>query len=359
MSTSHDTRVADALLAWYDIHGRKNLPWQHPRTPWRVWVSEIMLQQTQVRTVIPYFERFIERFPDVTALAGAEEDEVLALWSGLGYYSRARNLYRAAILVCEEFQGHIPRDVKVLATLPGIGASTAAAIASQAFGHQTAILDANVRRVLARVFEVSDASQTVETRALQTLADACMPATRCADYTQAIMDLGASCCTARNPDCRHCPLQSMCGALQNNTRHLYPQKRLKKKLPTVASKFLLITHPDAQEVYLEKRSSDGVWKGLWCFPSLDPHVSVVSFINESFKWPAITLLPFQTLRHTFSHYHLEMDVILVKTPCDVLPEHLKGRWFNLEQALNVGLPKPIQQLLHTFFHPGACPHSMM
>ena len=205
------------LLEWFNCHGRKDLPWQHPRSAYRVWISEIMLQQTQVKTVIPYFNHFIAKFPDIQQLAHAYEDRVLAQWSGLGYYSRARNLHKTAKIICEKYKGEFPRELADLIALPGIGPSTAAAIASQAFNQATPILDGNVKRVLCRYFLIDGWPEHSSVKQkLWQLAKECMPTERCADYTQAIMDLGATRCTARNPDCANCPLQYTCLAKHHN-----------------------------------------------------------------------------------------------------------------------------------------------
>lgn len=218
------------LLLWFTLHGRKNLPWQHPRTPYRVWISEIMLQQTQVQTVIPYFERFMQRFPNISDLALAHEDDVLSLWSGLGYYSRARNLHQTAKIILQHHQGIFPNDYTLLNELPGIGPSTAAAILSQAFNKPAAILDGNVKRVLTRFFRIQGhPEQTQVKKTLWELADSCMPQENCADYTQAIMDLGATCCTTKNPHCPNCPLQKNCLAFKHQEQYLYPTKKLKNQ----------------------------------------------------------------------------------------------------------------------------------
>jgi len=219
------------LLTWFGEHGRKDLPWQHPRSAYRVWISEIMLQQTQVKTVIPYFLRFLARFPDIKTLAQADEDDVLSCWSGLGYYSRARNLHKTALIIAENFKGQFPDDIKELVQLPGIGDSTAAAIASLAYNKPTAILDGNVKRVLSRYFQVRGLSQqSAVKQKLMTIANQCMSHDFCADYTQAIMDLGATCCTVKTPACTRCPLQTTCGAYKNNQVADYPEKKPKKNI---------------------------------------------------------------------------------------------------------------------------------
>ncbi|MFZ4077298.1 MAG: A/G-specific adenine glycosylase, partial [Legionellaceae bacterium] len=257
------------LLEWFVLNGRTNLPWQNPRTPYAVWISEIMLQQTQVKTVIPYFLRFMARFPDIQTLAQAPEDDVLAHWSGLGYYSRGRRLHQTAQRLLNDFDATLPMDLKTLMSLPGIGASTAAAIASLAYNQPTAILDGNVKRVLSRFFMVEGDPQKASThKTLKTWADLCMPSFQCADYTQAIMDLGATVCTPKSPTCHTCPLQQGCKAHQHELTEHYPQKAVKKTLPHKTQLFPLI-HTEDQKIYLEKRPSKGLWGGLWCLPWLE------------------------------------------------------------------------------------------
>lgn len=219
-------KFSQPLLQWHALYGRNNLPWQLPRTPYRVWISEIMLQQTQVQTVIPYFERFMQQFPNINTLAQANDDEVLSLWSGLGYYSRARNLHQTAKIVVQHHGGVLPDNYQLLKELPGIGPSTAAAIASQAFNQPIAILDGNVKRVLTRFFMIKGYPEQAQVKkTLWELANSCMPNENCANYTQAIMDLGSLCCTPKNPNCHNCPLQNSCLALKYEEQHLYPTKR--------------------------------------------------------------------------------------------------------------------------------------
>ena len=243
------------MLEWYDQHGRKDLPWQLPRHPYRVWISEIMLQQTQVQTVIPYFNRFIQRFPTINDVAQAEEDEVLSLWSGLGYYSRARNLHCTAKILKENYNSQFPQDLETLTKLPGIGPSTAAAILAQAFNQPTAILDGNVKRVLTRFFLISGWPEQAQVKkSLWELANSCMSIQRCADYTQAIMDLGATCCTSKKPDCKHCPLVNHCLAFKNNEQAFYPTKKIKKPVPTQWQKFLVL-YNDKGQIYPGKKTT--------------------------------------------------------------------------------------------------------
>lgn len=334
------------LLKWFDIHGRKHLPWQLPRSPYRVWISEIMLQQTQVQTVIPYFERFMKRFPSIQDLAEANEDEVLALWSGLGYYSRARNLHRTAKIIAAEYQGIFPNTLERVNALPGIGSSTAAAILSQAFNQPTAILDGNVKRVLTRFFAIKGHPEQAQIkRKLWQLADACMPQERCADYTQAIMDLGATCCTTRNPNCAHCPLQDHCLALKAQEQQLYPTKKIKKPVPVQQQQLLVLcNHED--HIYLEKRPPTGLWGGLWCLPSLDEGKCPLNFIELEYDLGGNAPQHLIAFKHRFSHFLLEINALQIKTkPLGNKLAEPKGEWFTKEQLNSVGLAKPTSKIL--------------
>lgn len=340
------------LLTWFDEHGRKNLPWQHPRSAYRVWVSEIMLQQTQVKTVIPYFMRFMTQFPDLPSLASASEDLVLSLWSGLGYYSRARNLHACAKKIMNEHKGQFPDDATILLTLPGIGQSTAAAIASLAFNQQTAILDGNVRRVLSRYFKIDGhLTQTHVKQRLWELAQASMPSTRCADYTQAMMDFGATCCTLKKPLCPTCPLQDHCQAFQTNTVEHYPNKPPKKVKPTQHQQFLFIQNASGH-VYLEKRPSIGIWGGLWCLPSIDVHIDPLDYVKQTHRFSITTVKTLMTIKHSFSHYHLHITALALT--CEELLQHdndkiTKGQWFRLDDLRSIGIPKPVHQIIQRGF----------
>jgi A/G-specific adenine glycosylase len=342
------------LLHWFDSHGRKDLPWQHPRTPYRVWVSEIMLQQTQVKTVIPYFNNFLVRFPEIEQLAQAEEDRVLAQWSGLGYYSRARNLHKTAKIICESYQGQFPQSVDELMALPGIGPSTAAAIASQAFNEPTPILDGNVKRVLCRYFLVDGwPEQSAVKQQLWRLAEQCMPKARCADYTQAIMDLGATCCTSKKPDCSNCPLQKTCMAKQSDKVEHYPHKKAKKILPIKKQVFLLLHNADLK-IYLEKRPPSGIWGGLWCLPSIDPHVDPMEYIANSYSLDCVESKTLLSMRHSFSHFHLELSAVALKTSDNgTRLAECSGKWFALEELGELGLAKPVSMVINSFFEVGA------
>jgi A/G-specific adenine glycosylase len=261
--------IADALLPWFDRHGRHDLPWKAGADPYRIWLSEIMLQQTQVTTVIPYYERFLEAFPDADALAAAEVDAVLARWTGLGYYARARNLHRAARAIVDDHGGRFPADVDALAALPGIGRSTAGAIAAQAFGVRAPILDGNVKRVITRLAAVEGwPGRTAVARELWALAEDWTPAERVADYTQAVMDLGATVCTPRRPACDACPLADRCLARARGLQHRLPTPKPKREKPERRTRMLLIQDPDGA-VLLERRPPQGIWGGLWCFPQQD------------------------------------------------------------------------------------------
>lgn len=334
------------LLHWFALYGRKNLPWQHPRTPYRVWISEIMLQQTQVQTVIPYFERFMQRFPNINELAYANEDDVLSLWSGLGYYSRARNLHQTAKIISQQYQGIFPNDSKSLNELPGIGPSTAAAILSQAFNQPAAILDGNVKRVLTRFFRIKGyPEQTQIKKKLWELADLCMPQENCADYTQAIMDLGATCCTTKNPNCSGCPLQKNCLSFQHKDQHLYPTKKTKKIVP-IQYQQLLVLYNEQGHIYLEKRPPTGLWGGLWCLPSIDADECPLAFIRLNYDLSGKCSQPLLAFKHRFSHFHLEINALSIKT--EFLETQLfekQGQWFAKEQLNSLGLAQPTQKIL--------------
>ncbi|BCA95948.1 A/G-specific adenine glycosylase [Legionella antarctica] len=350
MNKTLQDQFSKPLLDWFDLYGRKDLPWQLPRTAYRVWVSEIMLQQTQVQTVIPYFNRFIQRFPAVDELAQASEDEVLSLWSGLGYYSRARNLHSTAKTIEEQYNGLFPEDLKLLMDLPGIGPSTAAAIMSQAFNKPAAILDGNVKRVLARFFLIKGWPEQAQVkRCMWSLADACMPRKRCADYTQAIMDMGALCCTTKNPDCFNCPLQNHCQAFKNNEQHLYPNKKLKKPVP-IQSQQILVLYDDQGLIYLEKRPPTGVWGGLWCLPGLDQGKCPLGFIQLQYDLKGETPKQLTAFKHRFSHFHLEINALSIKTRAlNNKVAATYGQWFSKKELSHLGLAKPTSLILSKLY----------
>ncbi|MGN6521549.1 MAG: A/G-specific adenine glycosylase [Dokdonella sp.] len=336
---------AGALLAWYDRHGRHDLPWQHPRTPYRVWLSEIMLQQTQVRTVIPYFERFVAALPDLASLAAADEDAVLALWSGLGYYSRARNLHRAARLCMETHAGDLPRDIDALAALPGIGRSTAAAILAQAHGERQAILDGNVKRVLARWHGVSGwPGATATQRVLWTHADEHTPALRVADYTQAIMDLGATVCTRSRPRCDACPVAGGCVARRDNLGAVLPQPKPRRTMPTRRTT-MLVVRDACGRVLLERRPPTGVWARLWSLPEVDDATMAAARLLERHGIAAPTPRALAPFVHMFSHYRLDVTPLLFEGARATRVADADARWHDANDHAALGLPAPVRKLL--------------
>jgi A/G-specific adenine glycosylase len=349
------------LLTWFDAHGRKDLPWQTPRTPYRVWISEVMLQQTQVKTVIPYYLRFMARFPSLKTLAEASEDDVLAYWSGLGYYRRGRNLPRAARLIQTEHHGIFPSDIATLLTLPGIGESTAAAIVSLAFNQPAAILDGNVKRSLSRYFLIDGAPEKATTKKnLKLHAELCLPTTRAADYTQAIMDLGALLCTPKKPNCAHCPLQATCLAHNQNLVEHYPEKPQKKTIPTRDAQFLVLHNAEHTTIYLEKRPSEGLWGGLWSLPSLKMDTCPITYIKKTHALNITNSFQLATIKHTFSHFklnlHAHMLCVCTQTLNQLLPEN--GRWFDIQVLETLGLAKPIRTIIqHALNKDSAAPRS--
>ncbi|HEY0634879.1 MAG TPA: A/G-specific adenine glycosylase [Gammaproteobacteria bacterium] len=342
-----DASFAKRLLAWFAAHGRTDLPWQHDPTPYRVWVSEVMLQQTQVATVIPYYQRFMARFPEVAALAAATLDEVLAHWSGLGYYSRARNLHRAAQLVRDHHQGRFPEQLAAVMALPGIGRSTAAAILALSHQQPHPILDGNVKRVLSRHHAVAGwpGSPAVEKQLWQ-LAARHTPQQGVAAYTQAIMDLGATLCTRSRPRCPACPLQEDCHANALGAQAHFPQPKPRKTLPVRAATLLLV-HDASGALLLERRPPAGIWGGLWSLPELPadstPHAwcSVHHLVMRN-------SLSHPPLRHTFSHFHLDITPLELRVndgQGNAIMEAAQRVWYKPPSIAQLGLPAPIRRLL--------------
>mgnify|MGYP001819390962 FL=1 len=331
---------ADRLLHWYRQYGRHDLPWQKDRTTYRVWVSEIMLQQTQVATVIPYYERFMRSFSDITVLAQASHDEVMLHWAGLGYYSRARNLHRAAQVVQQEFDGSFPEDYEHVLGLPGIGPSTAGAILALALGQRHAILDGNVKRVLARHEAIPGwPGKTQVAKQLWQAAEGYTPDEDLADYTQAIMDLGAAVCTRSSPKCTQCPLAEDCAAhLQGRVDEL-PGKKTRKQLP-VLSKRLLIIRNQRGLYLMEKRPPSGIWGGLWSLPELELDDSIDEAVMQNWQLTADEYKDLPVFRHTFSHFHLDI------TPCEVkvtqlsqdIADNERFKWHEDIQQLAIAAP---------------------
>lgn len=343
------TPFAQAILTWYDAYGRKNLPWQQNKTAYSVWLSEIMLQQTQVSTVIPYFERFMQRFPTVADLAQAHQDEVLHYWTGLGYYARARNLHKAAQIITSQYDGEFPTDLEQMNALPGVGRSTAAAVLSSVYKKPYAILDGNVKRTLARSFAVEGwpGQKKVENQ-LWEHAEANTPDTDVDKYNQAMMDMGAMVCTRSKPKCTLCPVESFCIAHKQGNIQDYPGKKPKSNKPVKETWFIMLHYN--HQVWLEQRPQSGIWGGLFCFPeNAGPDISA-QLDRRAIKSPSVkSATPLITFRHTFSHYHLDITPILVdlsKQP-DILMEGNKGLWYNLSQPESIGLAAPVKQLLES------------
>lgn len=345
---AYGTPFAAALLSWFDRAGRKHLPWQQQPTPYRVWVSEIMLQQTQVATVIPYYQRFMERFPDVHALAAAPIDEVLHLWTGLGYYARARNLHRAAQIIVADHGGEFPRTLAAVQALPGIGRSTAGAILSLACSQRHAILDGNVKRVLARYFAVHGfPGEAAVERTLWELAEKCTPQERVAHYTQAIMDLGATVCVRSRPLCAVCPMSDGCAARAQHLQHVLPTPRPKKSRPQREAFAVIVVRADGA-VLLEQRPPAGLWGGLWTFPQFDEEDAAMQWLAsyvgaraESIErnWPPYC--------HAFTHFDLTLQPWLVRLadlPSGVA-EDGKRVWYDPAHPLRIGLTKPAVELM--------------
>ncbi len=336
------------LLEWFDTHGRKNLPWQLSPTPYRVWVSEIMLQQTQVNTVIPYYLRFMERFPDMAALADAEPDEVLHYWSGLGYYARARNLHKAARAIRDQYNGEFPSDIEAVAALPGIGRSTAGAILALAAGQRHPILDGNVKRVLARFHGVEGwPGAPAVTRALWELAEAHTPRARVAAYTQAVMDLGAMVCTRSGPACERCPVSAGCRARELGQVMCFPAARPQRALPVRAVRMLMLCNARG-EVLLERRPPAGIWGGLWSFPECGLEEDVRTWCRERLHLRVGDIREWPQLHHTFSHFHLDITPTFVRINAadPAIMEPGNAVWYNTLKPDRRGLAAPVRNLLN-------------
>jgi len=336
---------AERLLDWFDAHGRKDLPWQHPKEAYRIWVSEIMLQQTQVQTVIPYFERFMARFPDVIALASAAQDEVLQHWSGLGYYARARNLHKAAQTIRDEFGGAFPGTLEAAMELPGIGQSTAGAILSLAFDQRHTILDGNVKRVLARHEAVEGWPGTTSVaKTLWEIAERHTPADRTAAYTQAIMDLGATLCTRSKPACERCPVATDCTAHSSGSVTEFPGRKPKKEKPLRATTMVIARYDG--HVYLERRPESGIWGGLWSLPEMQGN-AVDDWCRDMLASGATDIEPWQLLRHSFSHYDLDIQPIVVRVdpPLSKVADSGDAAWHRIGDEPPGGMAAPVHKLI--------------
>jgi A/G-specific adenine glycosylase len=341
----HSRSFGPALLAWYEVEGRRDLPWQRERTPYRVWVSEIMLQQTQVGTVIGYYERFMARLPTVRDLAHAKADEVLHLWSGLGYYARARNLQRAAQVLLQRHAGEFPATLEEVMGLPGIGRSTAGAILALSRGERHPILDGNVKRVLTRYFAIEGyPGEAAVERKLWKLAEECTPQSRVAEYTQGIMDLGATVCTRANPACLLCPVSDGCSARRAGMETRYPTPRPRKVRPQRAAWVLLAQR--GSKVLLERRPPSGIWGGLWGLPEFPTREHAAQWCSENLAGASATRTD-EPLRHAFSHFDYELKPLVVRCAGKslALREVDRYRWYDVAAPAAVGVPKPVATLL--------------
>ena len=339
---------ARAIIDYHREHGRKQLPWQHPRTPYRVWVSEVMLQQTQVDRVAEYFERFMHVFPSIAALAEASSDQVMSAWSGLGYYARARNLHKAAKIMVERHNGELPRDHSSLIALPGIGRSTAGAIRASAFGMRAAILDGNVKRVLSRFHAIrGEPGQSATEKALWKLAELHTPSEQVAAYTQGIMDFGAMLCRKVRPACEQCSLSSGCRAFAEGVVDEIPAPRKRARQPLRRAYFLLLTDR-AGRLFIERRPQSGLWGGLWCVPmrNIDEGFEDVTGgqpgeVSELSAPPAFV--------HQFTHFSLEIHPVRLQVDCFVREQREAERWLGFEACQALGMPAPTRRLVEELF----------
>lgn len=372
-ATDNASRViSGAIFKWYDQHGRKDLPWQKKRQAYRVWISEVMLQQTQVKTVIPYFEAFMKRFPNVLTLANAHEDTVLHHWSGLGYYARARNLHKAAKQVRDLHKGRFPKNFDDILALPGVGRSTAGAIMAQAYGKPYAILDGNVKRVLARYHGVEGWTGSASVQdILWHYAERHTPSERLADYTQGMMDLGAMICTRSRPSCELCPLSKSCVALATDRVSSLPTPKAKKRLPVKSVKMLLLRNKD-NEILLEKRPPTGIWGGLWSLPEMSvenaQEQAIEVWCREQYQLKIKAVNELEVIRHTFSHYHLDITpcVVDVKKTAQSVMEADRRVWYKacqddrqqpavvksaakIRAKPSLGLAAPVTRLLNRIY----------
>lgn len=342
----HSTSFADRLLTWFDEHGRKDLPWQRDTTPYRVWVSEVMLQQTQVATVIPYYERFMATFANVQALAGASVDDVLHHWSGLGYYARGRNLHKAAQQIVAEYDGEFPEDIEAILDLPGIGRSTAGAILALSRNERHPILDGNVKRVLARFHAIAGwPGKTAVANTLWEHAERHTPENRVADYTQAIMDLGATLCTRSKPRCDRCPMITDCDGYASGEPTQFPGKREKKTRPRRGT-LMILAHRNG-ELYLERRPSAGIWGGLWSLPEIGVREDLPAWCEQTLGTAAENVADWEPLKHSFSHYDLDIQPLAVQLAAASrkVADSGDARWYGLNDPPELGLAAPVRSLI--------------
>jgi A/G-specific adenine glycosylase len=339
------TDFASRLITWQKIHGRHDLPWQKTTDPYAIWVSEIMLQQTQVSAVVAYYSKFMMRFPTISTLAIATQDEVLQHWSGLGYYSRARNLHHAAQTIMHEHGGQFPQDFVAIQTLPGIGRSTAAAIASFAFNQVQTILDGNVKRVLTRHFAVAGWPGTLKIeKQLWTLAESLLPKTEMVAYTQGLMDLGATLCTRSKPKCGSCPLNNSCEAYKQNLVSTLPTPKPRKAIPEKQITMLILMH--GNEVLLEKRPPSGIWGGLWSFPETEATDNFSAISHDKFGINVQIDQPLPILSHAFTHFKLHILPQPLQITKRLTQTKESGQvWLSLEDAIDAAIPTPVRKIL--------------
>jgi len=342
---SKQTGFAARVVAWQKREGRHGLPWQDTRDPYRIWLSEIMLQQTRVATAIPYFEKFLASFPSVAALAAAPVDEVMRHWAGLGYYARARNLHRAAQRIVADHAGEFPRDLAALQALPGIGRSTAGAIAAFAFGQSQPILDGNVRRVFARHFGIDGdvRSKEVEAR-LWEEAGRQLPDNGIEAYTQGLMDLGATLCARSDPACLLCPVHQTCVAHREGRIEELPQKRATRTVPHRQTRMLILIA--SGEVLLERRPPTGIWGGLWCLPEVAVDADAMQIARSRYGVRGRSLGELDAVRHGFTHYSLTIFPLKVSvSKRDTRAMEPGLMWLNLDDAKDAALPAPVKKIL--------------
>ena len=350
ISSDSAIKFGQQVVSWYHQQGRKHLPWQQNKTPYRVWISEIMLQQTQVATVIPYYQRFMASFPTITDLANADEDVVLHHWTGLGYYARARNLHKAAKIMASDYSGEFPIDIDEVIALPGIGRSTAGAILSLSLKQHHPILDGNVKRVLARSYLVDGYNGLSKfDKALWQLSEQLTPAVETDSFNQAMMDLGATVCTRSKPTCDLCPIEQSCLAKASEQQANYPQKKPKKKIPEKATIMVIprLTKDNSQQVLMEKRPPSGIWGGLWCFHEISD-LEQLDALLEKLSLKALSSQKMTEFRHTFSHFHLDITPIVVdcqQIAITEINEPDQQKWYDLAQASSVGLAASTQKLI--------------
>lgn len=357
-NNSKNSLFSNSVLSWHDKFGRKTLPWQKNRDPYRIWLSEIMLQQTQVKTVIPYFEKFTKQFPNITSLANADLDQVLHYWTGLGYYARARNLHKTACIISETYKGKFPKNFEEVLALPGIGRSTAGAILATAFDQQQVILDGNVKRVLARYHGIPGWPGNKKVAdILWEKATEHTPKQRVAQYTQAIMDLGATACTRSRPGCDQCPISNKCFAFKENKQTEFPGAKPRKTLPEKMVSMAMIQN-DANEVLLLQRPPTGIWGGLWCFPELVHSVTqqnkkssttceLQQSIKQSLGFNIKASNPWPNVKHSFTHFHLTITPVPARLlgAQPAIMENPGTVWYNPSEPDQRGLAAPVKKLL--------------